>query len=460
MKRAVVLSSLLAISVIFMFLQIYFLSFHNRSNGRDHTELTAEIRHHEKSMASPNNVIKLFVNITAAHNVPVFLIDPSILQTIVNYQKSGTKTVGKCKYLCHSRLVTTFAILHNHWNPQTQFLVTLKKNGFTWTHTTGQDPRLLSVPSMNAIDVSLHYLFINSHHVIHLVIFFERNDNYWWHGPITLQDTFDSHIETIGLNLSAVLIGQHAGAYDKMEIMQFKADGLKINVPRYPTLFLEQVPHSQFIECNYARAKEFLDKNGDDNSADAVHFRVKAKNLLSKAKELLDQIGIQFWLSSGTCLGWFRECNTISHSKDVDIGIWIKDYDVRLIPALQMSGLHLKHIFGKREDSFELSFLADDIKLDIFFFYEEGNTMWNGGTQVKSAKKFKYVFPRFTLCWTEFLGMKVRVPCQSQAYIEANYGKDWNTRVMEWDWKKNPPNVQENGYWDSNEWSQVMQIFG
>lgn len=42
------------------------------------------------------------------------------------------------------------------------------------------------------------------------------------------------------------------------------------------------------------------------------------------------------------------------------------------------------------EDSLELSFQGeDDVKLDIFFFYEEDDHIWNGGTQAKSGKKFK-----------------------------------------------------------------------
>lgn len=42
-------------------------------------------------------------------------------------------------------------------------------------------------------------------------------------------------------------------------------------------------------------------------------------------------------------------------------------------------------------DSFELSFKNEDyfVKLDIFFFYEEKDSMWNGGTQAKTGRKFK-----------------------------------------------------------------------
>lgn len=74
---------------------------------------------------------------------------------------------------------------------------------------------------------------------------------------------------------------------------------------------------------------------------------------------------------------------------DVDIGVFIEDYNPRLIEEFQRRGLRLTHKFGKVSDSFELSFKEEDIKLDIFFFYTEGATMWNGGTQAKTGKKFK-----------------------------------------------------------------------
>ena len=50
----------------------------------------------------------------------------------------------------------------------------------------------------------------------------------------------------------------------------------------------------------------------------------------------------------------------------------------------------LQYFIFQVEDSFQMSFRTiDDIKLDIFFFYEEGTYMWNGGTQAKTGKKFK-----------------------------------------------------------------------
>lgn len=72
---------------------------------------------------------------------------------------------------------------------------------------------------------------------------------------------------------------------------------------------------------------------------------------------------------------------------------------------------------------------------------------------------FRYIFPKFTLCWTEFLDMKLRVPCETTSYIEANYGKKWFEPVREWDWKNSPSNVYENGVWPEVERSSVIQHF-
>ncbi len=55
--------------------------------------------------------------------------------------------------------------------------------------------------------------------------------------------------------------------------------------------------------------------------------------------------------------------------------------------------------------------------------------------------------------------MKIRVPCETESYIEANYGKNWSVPVTKWDWKRSPPNVKENGVWPESEWGRVIQHF-
>ncbi|EEC16579.1 fukutin, putative [Ixodes scapularis] len=107
-----------------------------------------------------------------------------------------------------------------------------------------------------------------------------------------------------------------------------------------------------------------------------------------------------------------RQCDVIPYTTDVDIGIFIRDYKPDMVSLFSTHDLPLTHLFGK-----------------------------------------------FQLCWTEFLDLKLRVPCETERYIEANYGASWFTPLKKWDWKASPPNVEENGAWPVEEWPQVIQLF-
>ena len=80
-------------------------------------------------------------------------------------------------------------------------------------------------------------------------------------------------------------------------------DGLHINAPKYPLLFLQAIPQAKYIECNHTRAQDFYKRFGKESSTEAVNFKHKAQDVLLKGKTILDELGIRFWLSSGTCLG-------------------------------------------------------------------------------------------------------------------------------------------------------------
>ena len=77
--------------------------------------------------------------------------------------------------------------------------------------------------------------------------------------------------------------------------------------------------------------------------------------------------------------------------------------------------------------------------------------------QARTGKKFIYMFPRHTLCWVQLAGMLVRAPCDTQAFVAANYGADWRTPVQEWDWKRSPPNVAPYGQWPPDTWPRTIQ---
>ncbi|XP_028413017.1 fukutin-like [Dendronephthya gigantea] len=380
---------------------------------------------HKDLKKTGQNLLSLlddFLETCSENRITIIIIDPTVLKSVlddVNSQKTHHRK--GCYHFCQKPIIT-LGVLESRLNP------------------SGLNARV----SIAQFERKKNCLYKCDRKALGL-----------WHGSISWKD--------FAINLDKKLISYYfhnESVLNRFSLDISTVDGYTIRLPSEIDEFLKNLNTSRYLPCNMKRARQFYSKYGDDGTSKAGTFRKRGKEVLKIAKIILDDLRVRFWLSSGTCLGWFRQCSVISHGKDMDIGMWITDYNKQLIDEFQNNGLYLEHLFGRVNDSFQMSFkTVDDIKLDIFFFYEEETYMWNGGTQAKTGKKFKYIFPNFSLCWTEFLGMKVRVPCQTLSYIEANYGKSWAEPVKHWDWKKSPSNVIENGEWDEKDWPDVIQFF-
>lgn len=457
-NKNVVLALLTLTSCAFLLFQLYY--YKHYLSARNGTGSSKSKGNRVGFDSTQWRAVKKFIMLTSSQNVPVFLIDPWILESInKNFEQVKNASQGsasECRFFCVPRDFTAFALQYHLWKNEDGWFQMAENMGFQCLKIESKDPRLDGIDSLSGTEIPLHYVCKLATHAIHLVVFHERSGNYLWHGHLRLK----GHMDRKFVPFRRLQFGRYPGAFDRPELQQVTVDGLDMLIPKDPGRFLEEVPHSRFIECRYKEARAFLQQYVDDNTVDAMAFRKRAKELLQLAAKTLKALGVPFWLSSGTCLGWYRQCSIIPYSKDVDLGIFIQDYKPDIVLAFQDAGLPLKHKFGKVEDSLELSFQGQaDVKLDIFFFYEETDHMWNGGTQARTGKKFKYLFPKFTLCWTEFVDIKVHVPCETVDYIEANYGKAWKIPVKTWDWKSSPPNVQPNGVWPISEWDEVIQLY-
>lgn len=88
-----------------------------------------------------------------------------------------------------------------------------------------------------------------------------------------------------------------------MDVANVQLDNVYIYAPRYPARFLIQIPHSKFLECNHSQAKTFYSLYPKDRSKKAVAFQKSAVKTLKKGNDILNKLGVRFWMSSGTCLG-------------------------------------------------------------------------------------------------------------------------------------------------------------
>lgn len=179
---------------------------------------------------------------------------------------------------------------------------------------------------------------------------------------------------------------------------------------------------------------------GFDQSNMQRFVRLKSSvylDILKRTKRALSRLEIPMFLSSGTCLGYFREGNFIDYDYDVDVGIWETDYNPTIVDEMQREGLELYRVWGDKDSGMELSFrLASSpikswAKIDIFLHYRDSTSYgkpvvwWSSYAPGPDGKKLKYRVSEFSLGLANFLGEEFLVPYPTQKYIEEHYGKDW-----------------------------------
>ncbi|XP_076057921.1 ribitol-5-phosphate transferase FKTN-like [Oratosquilla oratoria] len=387
--------------------------------------------------------VRILKRASSEKGVEPILFDSVILQ---GWKQNRHLVVpNACIFLCHVVGPLPFAVTYAQLAGNPDFVQRLEELGFTVSSFQTPDGRLA------------HIFLFGKGSPLHLTVLHQAPAGYWRQYALKGPTHSVARVKQY-ITKNAWTNVKFERAYERFKIEEASIDGITLHVPSDIHAFTKDLENSHFLPCNETRAAFFYLRFPKDESPEAVRFRHKAWKLLAKAKTILDSLNVPFWLSSGTCLGFYRQCDIISWGNDVDIGVFIEDYKDTIVPEFEKRGLRLTHRFGRVDDSFELSFKEDEVKLDIFFFYTDGGTAWNGGTQARTGLKFKYIFPLFTLCWTEFLDLKVRVPCQTERYIVANYGNSWFLPQQQWDWKASPPNVRPNGQWPEEEWSQVIQV--
>jgi len=150
-----------------------------------------------------------------------------------------------------------------------------------------------------------------------------------------------------------------------------------------------------------------------------------AKPMLKEAKEILDPLGILFWLRQGTCLGAVRDQAFIPWDDDIDLGSVI--------------GLN-----GLTEDMIAPVF--DAFRERGYYVNVESNDRWIAAGMMKSSTRIDLTFFRiiddsifhFPFIWIpvklfaklkeiEFMDGKYLVPNPPEEYLTAKYGPNWIT---------------------------------
>ena len=163
-----------------------------------------------------------------------------------------------------------------------------------------------------------------------------------------------------------------------------------------------------------------------DSYANLRHMDpVIAEQMLKEAKEIMDQLGVQFFIRQGTCLGAIRNQSFIPWDDDIDLGCVI--------------GLH-----GLTEDKIPLVF--DAFRSHGYYVDVETNDHWVSAGMMKLSTRIDLTFFRviddhifhFPMNWIpvrlfsnlkeiECLGGNYLVPNPPEEYLELKYGPNWVT---------------------------------
>lgn len=164
----------------------------------------------------------------------------------------------------------------------------------------------------------------------------------------------------------------------------------------------------------------------------------KFNKVLSKAKEALDSVDIQFHLHAGTALGAHREKDFIKHDHDIDLAVFYKDVDTsykvqKVVKAMEDVGFEVVAKLGKLSRGKEIQFEMSGVPLDIFWIYEgeyRGKKYFLVSSYYGQCDELKYKtcvwgYNPYKTVKVDFLGQEYN--CIPQHTLVDMYGSDWKT---------------------------------
>ena len=435
--------------------------------------------HHQKTCLTE------FLDVFKTLMTPMLLIDMDILPLLFRSRpKEWHASDHKCKQLCklhpEEKHVVSFAAEAAHFVVKMPDIMRmLSAHNFSL--------HLSLVKNQSSIDGEYlpTYLWLaKKDHIIQLAFLHRRNSHikdaeYLWVGPIT-----DEHWNETVRALAPVL----TDGWHDMERMGLKfpryehafdithnllavptdIDGHQVAVPYHIDKFMKMYQGSKFLTCNQTKATEFrksFHKAFPPPTSNELRNLRDMVEVLRITKYVFDIKDYSFWLTGDLLLDWYRECNISRFQKDLEIGVWASEFDSvekvnELIQHLEFQNLTLVHTFGQLSDSYEIRFHLDtneNVNINILFFYEDGDVIWNGRTDHFVNQKYKYRFPRPEFCWTEFVYYKVQIPCDTHTYVTTMFGDKWNVLVPSSRRKHSDSNNMDlNGYWLQKEWKEAI----
>jgi hypothetical protein len=150
-----------------------------------------------------------------------------------------------------------------------------------------------------------------------------------------------------------------------------------------------------------------------------------AERLLLEAKEIMDRLGVTFFLRQGTCLGAVRDNAFIPWDDDLDLGVVVglNGFTAQSIDPIlaefRKSGYYVQ---SERSDSVIIStLLKNNMRIDLLFHWVIDEQIYHWPGIWFPARLFNQ------LKEVDFMGERFMVPNPPEEYLRIKYGPDWRT---------------------------------
>jgi len=178
-------------------------------------------------------------------------------------------------------------------------------------------------------------------------------------------------------------------------------------------------------------------------------FRKSGKELLFLVDDILKNENIPYWLNYGTLLGAYRDHDFIPYDYDLDIGLYLDDYE-KIIPIMEKNGLKLKNQFRyngwNNPENIAYRFEWNNAYIDFNFYKIENHRVstympifldteqYYVGNRGRILAEYNS-HPFEAIGELSFLGRNFPVPLNTEEYIIANYGLDYKTPIKDFDYR-------------------------
>uniref|UniRef100_A0A1I7SFR6 Fukutin n=1 Tax=Bursaphelenchus xylophilus TaxID=6326 RepID=A0A1I7SFR6_BURXY len=239
------------------------------------------------------------------------------------------------------------------------------------------------------------------------------------------------------------------------EIGLVNGEQVEVAVPDDLDAFTRKWHKSEAIECTGIGAKNRLFWD----ARRVLPLRV-VKEVMAPFRDFCDRNNRTAFITSGSLLGWYRECSIIPHTTDIDFGLMISNYS-REFEHLLDRNYELFWALGDGNTSMELSFHVGNVKTDLFFLFDYNSThSYFSGMLVSARKELFWIYPKIDrICAGNLLGSLMYVPCNTEEFLRADYGPDWmvDSPSRKYYFDKSGKNIMPGKTFTKQQWRHVYR---